>query len=52
MITKDMKPVGHVSPKRWMKYVARNPASTKTVEAATKRADKYLHAFRRTYATR
>ena len=24
IITKQSKPTGHVSPKRWMKYIARN----------------------------
>jgi hypothetical protein len=47
MMTKEMRPVGHVSPRRWMKYIARNPVAPKTIEAATKRAAKYLHSSRR-----
>jgi hypothetical protein len=45
-IPKEAKPIGHVSPRRWMKYVARNPASSKTLASAAKRANKYLHASR------
>lgn len=39
-ITKEAKPVGHISPKRWMKYIARNPAVVKRV----KHPEKYRHA--------
>ena len=41
-ITKEMKPVGHVGLRRWIKYVARNPALVTRVKAA----NKYLHASR------
>ena len=40
-------PTGHVSPRRWMKYVARNVASPKTMRSAAKRANLYRHSKRK-----
>ena len=41
-VTKEMKPVGHVGLRRWIKYVARNPALVTKV----KEPGKYLHVSR------
>ena len=43
IITKATMPTGHVSPKRWIKYIARNEPLVKTV----KNPDKYLHSGNR-----
>ncbi len=40
MITKEAKPVGHVGLKRWIKYIARNPALVKRVQ----NPEKYLNS--------
>ena len=42
IITKEMKPAGRVGLRRWVKYIARNPALIKTV----KEPELYLHASR------
>ena len=41
IINKATMPTGHVSPKRWMKYVARNPS---VVKVSNSQRLKHMHS--------